>query len=107
MVASLTEEALRSRRFPGLAFRGTDWSRRPWVIASGLDVWELVTIWQDHDRDERRVIEETDIVEHALALALAYYREYSDEIDEAIADNRRSLEQWQAAYPSLRTLSVD
>src|SRR6201988_168959 len=41
VVEGLAEEALRTRRFPGIAFRGSDWNRRPWVIGTALDVWEI------------------------------------------------------------------
>jgi hypothetical protein len=38
----VSEEALRTRRPPGIALRGSDWNRRPWVIGTALDVWEIV-----------------------------------------------------------------
>ncbi len=34
----LAEEAMKTRFFPGIAFRGVDWDRRPWVIGTALDV---------------------------------------------------------------------
>ena len=43
VVESLAEEALRTRRFPGIAFRGADWNRRPWVIGTALDATEKGT----------------------------------------------------------------
>src|ERR1700730_192003 len=47
VVEALTEEAVRTRRFAGLGFRGEDAARRPWVIGSGLDVWEIVQMLED------------------------------------------------------------
>ena len=47
IVEALTEEAARTRRFPGVGFRGEDAARRPWVIGSGLDVWEIVQMLED------------------------------------------------------------
>src|SRR5580658_3730058 len=41
VVEAFTEETARTRRFPGIAFRGDDARRRAWVIGSGLDVWEI------------------------------------------------------------------
>jgi hypothetical protein len=38
VVEAFTEETARTRRFPGIAFRGDDARRRAWVIGSGLDV---------------------------------------------------------------------
>jgi hypothetical protein len=34
----LAEEAARTRRFPGLAFRGPDHDRRAWLLGTALDV---------------------------------------------------------------------
>lgn len=42
VVEAFTEETARTRRFPGIAFRGDDARRRAWVIGSGLDVWETI-----------------------------------------------------------------
>jgi len=42
VVESYTAEAIRMRRFPGIAFRGEDERRRAWVIGTGLDVWETL-----------------------------------------------------------------
>jgi hypothetical protein len=76
LVESLAEEALRTRRLPGIAFRGTDWNRRPWVIGT------------------------------ALGLALAYYETFPQEIDDAIAENSRPLEQLRREYPAIDTLNA-
>jgi Ribbon-helix-helix protein, copG family len=37
VLEALAGEALRTRQFPGIAFRGTDWERRAWVIGTALD----------------------------------------------------------------------
>src|ERR1700730_5562042 len=42
VLESLADEAMRGRRFPGIAFRGDDWNRRAWVIGSAFDVWEVI-----------------------------------------------------------------
>src|SRR5881398_4099846 len=55
VVEALTEEAARTRRFPGLAFRGDDARRRAWVIGSGLDVWEIVHMLEDFGSPEALV----------------------------------------------------
>src|SRR3989304_6632361 len=48
IVEALTEESARMRRFPGIAFRGDDADRRPWVIGTGLDVWGLIELLEDY-----------------------------------------------------------
>src|SRR5919201_4687053 len=90
VVEALTEEAARMRRFPGIGFRGEEPYREAWVIGTGLDVWELIEMLQDYGSAER-LIAETTIPGRAVDLARAYYAGYPEEIDRAIAENRRPL----------------
>src|SRR5712691_2592503 len=62
VVEAFTEETARTRRFPGIGFRGDDASRRAWVIGSGLDVWEVVNMLEDFGSLER-LTGETDLTE--------------------------------------------
>jgi uncharacterized protein (DUF433 family) len=87
IVEALTEEAVRTRRFPGIGFRGEDAGRRPWVIGSGLDVWEIVQMLQDFGSVES-LVEQTQLSERQVRLALVYSEGYPEEIAEAIAENR-------------------
>jgi uncharacterized protein (DUF433 family) len=98
VVEALTEEAVRTRRFAGLGFRGEDAARRPWVIGSGLDVWEIVQMLEDFGSLEP-VVEETQLSERQVRLALAYREAYPEEIAQAISQNRRTAEQWHELYP--------
>jgi uncharacterized protein (DUF433 family) len=103
VVEALAEEAMRMRRFPGLAFRGDDATRRPWVIGTGLDVWEICQMIEDFDSVEQ-LVADTQLTDRHVRLALAYREQYPNEIDEAIADNRRPQEAWTQLYPFIRTL---
>ncbi|MGD0715407.1 MAG: hypothetical protein ABSB24_14655 [Gaiellaceae bacterium] len=98
IVEALTEEAARMRRFPGIAFRGEDAMREAWVIGTGLDVWELIEMLQDYGSVER-LVAETAIPERAVELARAYHAGYPEEIDRAIAENRRPLSELRELYP--------
>ena len=106
IVEALTEEAARTRRFPGIAFRGDDADRRPWLIGTGLDIWELIELLEDHGSVER-LIQETDIPARTVTIAHAYYASYPDEIDQAIAENRRPLTELQELYPFIGVTLVD
>src|SRR3954465_7343189 len=55
VVEAFTEETARTRRFPGIAFRGDDAGRRAWVIGSGLDVWEVIHMLEDFGSPEKLV----------------------------------------------------
>lgn len=98
VVEMLTEEAVRTRRFAGIGFRGDDANRGPWVIGSGLDVWEIIQMLDDFG-SIAQLATETQLNERQIRLAIAYRESYPEEIAEAIAENRRSLEEWHELYP--------
>lgn len=99
VVEALTEEASRQRRFPGIGFRGDDASRRPWVIGTGLDVWEIVELRLNHDSDEALLDAHPTVDARALRLAVAYYAAYTDEVDTDLQANRPSADDLRASYP--------
>jgi hypothetical protein len=95
----LAEESIRARRFPGIGFRGPEHSRRAWVIGTGLDVWELVELYEGKEKE--RVLAEHNVSERQLDLALAYRRTHPGEIDEALEENARSPEEWHGLHPAI------
>ncbi|HSZ14055.1 MAG TPA: hypothetical protein VK790_08460 [Solirubrobacteraceae bacterium] len=105
VVEALADEALRMRLFPGIAFRGTDWDRRAWVIGTALDVWQIVDAYQDI-RSVERMVEGGSANERSVNLGLAYYERFPDEIDAAIAENRRSIEQLRDEFPFIAVSST-
>lgn len=48
----------------------------------------------------------SDLERRQLEIALAYYREFGAEIDEAIAAYRRSLEELSKEYPFAQVLTL-
>jgi hypothetical protein len=105
IVEALTEEAARMRRFPGIGFRGPEGSREAWVIGTALDVWQGVEAYRDFGSAER-MLAETDLSERQVRLALAYADAYPDEIDQALAENRRPLEELRQLYPFIHVTEV-
>jgi uncharacterized protein (DUF433 family) len=101
VVEALTEEAVQTRRFPGIAFRGDDARRRPWVIGTGLDVWEIIEMLEDYGSTER-LVEDAELNDRQARLALAYRDAYPEEIAAAISENRRSAAEWQELYPFIQ-----
>lgn len=98
VVSAFTEETARTRRFPGIGFRGDDAGRRAWVIGSGLDVWEVIHMLEDFGSIER-LLAESHLTERQVWLALAYRDAYPDEVADAVAENRRPSEDLKALYP--------
>ena len=105
IVEALTEEAARTRRFPGIGFRGEDAAREAWIVSSGLDMWEIIQMLQDFGSVER-LVDEADLDPRVVALAQAYYESYPDQIDEAIAENRRPLAELRELYPFIGVTEV-
>lgn len=103
---ALIDEAARCRMFPGLAFRGRDWGRRPWIPGTGVDVWELIAAYRSFGSIDR-LASELDLSERDVRLALSYYERFPEEIDEAIADNRRSLDELRHELPFAEVVEVD
>ena len=106
VVEGLAEESLRARRFAGVAFRGSDWNRRPWVIGTALDVWEIVAASRSFP-SAQEMAAKTDLCEPQIRLALAYYEEFPDDIDDAIRESERPLDQLRREFPTIETISVE
>lgn len=98
VIEGLAEEALRTRMFPGIAFRGDDWDRRPWVIGTAFDIWQVIDAYRDVGSVEAMVTA-GNLSERQARLALSYYERFPEEIDEDISLNRRPLAKLRAEYP--------
>jgi hypothetical protein len=98
VVEALADEALRMRLFPGVAFRGTDWDRRAWIIGTALDVWQIVDAYRDIGSLEL-MVEGGAANARQIQLALDYHERFSEEVDAAIAENRRTIEQLKDEFP--------
>lgn len=98
VVEAFTEETARTRRFPGIAFRGDDARRRAWVIGSALDVWEIIQMLEELGSPEA-LVAETQLSPAQIRIAVAYRDAHRDEIEEAIAGNRRPLDDVGVLYP--------
>jgi len=103
VVEELAEEAAKTRRFPGIGFRGPE-PRRPWVIGSGLDVWEIAEMLGDFGSVEK-LLRQTHLTERDVRLATAYAGAYPDEVEQARAENRRSPEELRELYPFVQVAS--
>lgn len=106
LYTSMIDEAERTRRYPGIGFRGPEHRRRAWVHGSPFDVWEVVQAWQDLQEAAGRVQAQLDIAARQLDIALAYYAEFPDEIDDALVLARRTSTELESAYPFIEILRI-
>jgi uncharacterized protein (DUF433 family) len=106
VVEGLAEEAMRMRLFPGVSFRGADWERRAWIIGTALDVWQIVDAYRDIG-SVQDMVEGGSANERQIQVALDYYKRFPEEIDTAIAENRRGIEQLENEFPFIEVSRVD
>ncbi len=92
-------EEVRTHKFPGIAFRGSEGDRRAWLLGTALDVWQIIEAYRAMGSE--RLLEEGDLSEEEIGLALEYYETHPEEIDEAISINRRSEREWHELYPDV------
>jgi len=105
VVEAFTEETARTRRFPGIAFRGDDARRRAWVIGTGLDVWELIQMLEDFGSPDA-LVADMPLSLAQIRLAVAYRDAYPDEIDEAVVDNRRPDADLKVLFPFINVVDA-
>jgi hypothetical protein len=107
MAEELIDEALRIRRHPLITFRDHLSGRRAGTIA-GPEVWEVMGYLLDVKRPSAKRIAEAaehlNVHEVFVRAALAYYAEYSEEIDDWIATNDAVLEEEEALWLKQRDL---
>lgn len=98
----LLDEGLRMEAHPGITFRSGPAGRRPGIVG-GPDVWEVARIFQAikgaHKDVIKRTVQHTGLSAEQVRIALKYYAEYKDEIDQWIqrADEEadRAETMWQ------------
>lgn len=77
----LIEEGLRTERHPLIWFREEAAGRRPAILGTRLDVWQVVEYLVANGQDVDEVAELLDVPEHWVRAAADYYAEYPTEID--------------------------
>lgn len=93
LVSGLLDEGLKTRRFPGIVYRGGPAGRRAGLVG-GPDVWEVVRAVKGSGGDGkqrlRQLSDELGIPLVRLALAIDFYVAFPEEIDEWIAADERA-----------------
>jgi hypothetical protein len=101
LAEELIDEGLRLRRHPMLSFRDGPTGRRA-ALVGGPDVWELVDGLVGGDvapeRRIQRAVELFGLRREQVEAALAYYAEFTGEIEAQVAANRRAAEEAEALW---------
>jgi uncharacterized protein (DUF433 family) len=74
-------------------------------VGTALDVWQIVDAHRDIPSIEQ-MAEGGSASEQQIRLALEYYKMFPEEIDDAIAENRRPIEQLEEEYPFIPVLRI-
>ena len=108
----LIDEGLRMEDHPGIVFRDGPTGRRA-ALANGPDVWQVIELLEDIDETGEEAIaaaaEWVNLGEWQVRIALRYYAEYREEIDERIRRNleaaKRERAAWEREQEALAALS--
>jgi uncharacterized protein (DUF433 family) len=106
VINDLLDGALRMRRFPGIVFMESPHGPVAHVFGTGLDVWELVALLRAYGSVERLLEDFPAVGRAAVETGLAYAAAYPDEIDGAIAENERPMEERLRESPHIRVIEV-
>lgn len=92
------EEGLRIDDHPLVRFTDGPAGRRPRLVGSGLDVWEVIAVVRDNGSDARAAADYLELPLGLVQAAVTYYGAYADEIDDWIAANQRESQEAHAAW---------
>ncbi|MHB1928779.1 MAG: ribbon-helix-helix protein, CopG family [Acidimicrobiales bacterium] len=101
LAEELIDEGLRARRHPLVGFRDGPAGRRAHLVG-GPDVWEVIEglVRGDVPPAERvtRAVEVFGLRRQLVEAALAYYAEFTEEINTQADANRRTAEEAEAQW---------
>lgn len=97
----LIDEGLRMEDHPGIVFRDGPAGRRA-ALAGGPDVWEVVKTLKEMGTPQEQAIagamEWGNLSRAQVDVAVRYYADFPEEVDERIAHNREEAERQHAAF---------
>jgi len=104
LVERYIDEGLRMEAHPGIAFRDGPAGRRA-GLRRGPDVWEVVSTLRVNDGSIGATAEILDLPEREVRIAIAYYGDHAEEIDEWISANEEEARQAEAAWRRQRAIA--
>jgi uncharacterized protein (DUF433 family) len=101
------EEGVLMDEHPNIHFVDGPMGRRPAVIGTGLDVWEIVEVAKDSEGSVAETAAYLEVDPRLIDSAIGYYGSNREEIDDWIgrvhAFNEREEAKWRAAQDALST----
>lgn len=103
VVSTLIEEGLRQRRCPGIVFTDGPTGRRATVAGTGIDVWEVVRVYQACGEDLDALAQALpQLSRRQLEAALHYFRCYPGEIEERLAREQAAEAELPEHFPLVK-----
>ena len=81
LAARLIEEGLRTERHPLIYFRAAAAGRRPALLGTRLDVWQVIETIRAHEGSVTDAADYLAQPEAKIRSAVRYYAEFGDEVD--------------------------
>jgi uncharacterized protein (DUF433 family) len=101
------EEGVLMDEHPNVHFVDGPMGRRPAIIGTGLDVWEIVEVAKDNGGSVAETAAYLEVDPRLIESAIGYYGSNREEIDDWIrrvhAFNEREEAKWRAAQDALST----
>ena len=94
----LLDEGLRRLRHPRIDFVDGPAGRRPFVIGTGLDVWEIVETIRANDGSVEESATYLAVAPAIVEAAARYHAEFADEIDRRIDANEAMADREEQLY---------
>jgi uncharacterized protein (DUF433 family) len=89
LTTELITEAVKMRKCPGIVFVEGPAGRRPRIEGTGIDVWELISAYQELNNDLSALKDAFHwLTDRQLMAAIGYAKIYPDEIEMFIKKNR-------------------
>ena len=94
----LLDEGLRRVRHPRIDFADGPAGRRPFVLGTGLDVWEIVATIRANNSSIEEAADYLQVPAAIVEVAARYHAEFADEIDRWIEANEAMAEREERLY---------
>jgi hypothetical protein len=94
----LLDEGLRRIRHPRIDFADGPAGRRPFVLGTGLDVWEIVATIRANNDSTEETADYLQVQPAIIEAAARYHAEFGNEIDRWIDANDSMAEREQSLY---------
>lgn len=92
------EEGLRMDEHPLVRFTDGPGGRRPRLVGTGKDVWEVIATVRDNNGDAAEAARYLEMPLGLVQAAIAYYGAHTDEIDQWIESNEQETAEAYAAW---------